>query len=214
VRSSWICLLLLLGPAVADAGTNPACGADCADIVQAVSSQSAGAVTDGQSVRLMGDADDPTINCRRLPCEAKPGLTGVLLQQADSQVYVSLPDKGKINTVEGWIPASRWRATDSSPQPLDRWVGVWQNEVGKITIQQANATQLHMTGSAIWGRPDNPHFGDFDVTEAPKDGVVLGSEGGCKIALRLLGDYLVVADNGSCGALNVRFNGMYRFRHR
>jgi hypothetical protein len=210
-------LLLLLGPGFSHAAENLVCSAnsaDSADLAQTAASLSAGAIIDGQPVTMIGVADNTAIVCNRLPCEAKAGMTGVMWRQAGSQVCVSLPDKGKLNTVYGWIPASRWHGSDSRPQPLDRWVGVWQNETGKITIQQANATQLHMVGAAVWGSPDNQHLGSFELTEAPKDGVVFGDDSGCKIALRLVGDYLVAADNGYCGGMNVRFNGMYRFRHR
>ncbi len=61
------------------------------------------------------------------------------------------------------------------------------------------------------------HFGDFDITGVPDNGVLATSssdpEYGCHIALRFVGAFIFAADNRNCGGMNVSFDGVYRFRH-
>jgi hypothetical protein len=216
MRSLWVCLLLLLCSGSAHADEDLVCNPNAtgsATLAQAVALQSAGVITDGQPVKMSELTYGPSSSCGTF-CGAAGGVSGVMLRRVGSQVCVGLPSKGKLNTIFGWIPASRWRSNDNSPQPLERWVGVWQNQSGKITVRIANADQLHIVGAGVWVHGDNVNMGGFDVTDAPQDGVVLGEDDSCQIAMRVVGDYLVAADNGNCGGINVRFNGMYRFRHR
>jgi hypothetical protein len=37
-----------------------------------------------------------------------------------------------------------------------------------------------------------------------------GDEYDCRVRLRRLVDYLLITDNGNCGGMNVRFDGVYR----
>jgi hypothetical protein len=217
VRHTAIFLSFLITSSWAYAADNLFCNPNDtgnATLVAAISSQQQGSVTAGDPVKFIGPVYGQSANCQGASCTAHGGVKGVLLHQSGSKVCVGLPGKGKLNTVFGWIPAARWRSTTSEPQPIDQWIGVWQNQSGKITIQRGDGTQLHVVGAGIWGGGSNVHFGDFDITDTPQDGVFASESYGCQIAIRIMGDYLVAADNGRCGALNVRFNGMYRLRHR
>jgi hypothetical protein len=216
VRYLGIGLLLLFASGYVHADDDLSCHANETDsaLVEAVSAPQAGSVTAGSSVKFMGPVAGQAANCQGAFCDAKGGVSGILLRQTGSKVCVGLPGKGKLSTVFGWIPASRWHGTDNSPRSPDRWVGVWQNESGKITIQLTGAGELHVTGAGIWGSGSNVHMGDFDMTDRLQAGVFASEADGCQIAMRIVGDYLVAADNNRCGAMNVRFNGMYRFRHR
>jgi len=95
--------------------------------------------------------------------------------------------------------------------------GVWQHENAKITVQSQADGQLDIRGHAVrdLGLGTGEIVGDFEVTGRPLHGVLSGDgdDSGCEVAVRLLGDYLVVGDNGACGGVGVSFNGMYRLRH-
>lgn len=117
----------------------------------------------------------------------------------------------------GWIPTARWNAADGAPQPDVLWSGVWQNETAKIIVQSMGNGQLDIRGHAVrdLGLGTGEIFGDFAIEGNPENGVLTGSGcDACKVSVRLLGSYLVVADNGGCGGMGVSFSGMYRLRHR
>lgn len=178
----------------------------------------AGMVTAGKpsQLRLAFDSRDPS--CGGMPCPAQGGVTGVELRQVGSSVCVGVPGKGKLATIFGWIPVSRWRATDSSPQPVVRWVGVWQNQAAKITVQSRGDGQLDIKGHAVRALDANGGhdiYGDFAITGKPESGILTGKEdsSSCEVSVRLVGDYLVAADDDTCGGMGVSFAGMYRLRH-
>ena len=217
VRHIAICLLFLLASSCVYARDGMACNPNDtgdATLVNAVSAQQAGSIVAGDPVKFIGPVYGQAANCQGSSCDARGGVNGVLLRQAGSQVCVRLPGKGRLNTVFGWIPATRWRSTNNGPERPDRWIGVWQNESGKITIRLGDGDQLHVVGAGIWGGGDNVHLGGFDMTGTLQKGVFASEADGCQIAMRIVGDYLIAADNNRCGGMNVRFNGMYRFRHR
>lgn len=176
----------------------------------------AGAVTAGSpsKLRVTPDSSDP--KCPDMSCFARGGVSGVELRREGASVCVGVPWKGKLWTMFGWIPASRWHATDSSPQPLARWVGVWQNETAKITVQSVDDRELEIKAHAVRGLyGDVEIYGDFAITGTPVNGVLTAKDhsDSCEVSVRLLGDYLVAADNNACGGEGVTFAGMYRLRH-
>jgi hypothetical protein len=176
----------------------------------------AGSVTAGEPTSLRVAFDSPDPKCAGVPCLARGGIPGVELRRIGSSVCIGVPGKGKLATMFGWIPATRWHATGSSPQPAGRWVGVWQNETAKITVQSTNADQLAITGHAVRGSGTEgmDFYGDFQLSGKPVNGVLAGPAGdSCEVAIRLLGEYLVVEDNNACGGMGVTFAGMYRLRH-
>lgn len=176
----------------------------------------AGTVTEGKPALLRATFDGPDSICGGTPCFAQGGVAGLEVRRAGSSVCVGVPQKGKLATMFGWIPAARWNSADSSPQPRSRWAGVWQNETAKITVLSTDDGQLDIKGHAVrdLGLGTEEIYGDFAITGKPEDGVVTGSgDYGCKVSVRLLGAYLVMADNGSCGGAGVSFSGMYRLRH-
>ncbi|WP_196482992.1 hypothetical protein [Burkholderia cepacia] len=83
-----------------------------------------------------------------------------------------------------------------------------------------------MNGDAYWPsanadpqtRPGGPNLGSVTARNAPegnrlevsKNSRAYENEHACKVAARLLGDLLVVADNRNCGGSNVSFTGVYR----
>lgn len=182
-----------------------------------IASWSAGVVIPGNPSKLQTPLNGTDAKCEGMLSPVPGGVSGVELRRKGSCVLVVLPWKGKLWTMSGWIPASRWRPADSSPQAWAQWVGVWQNETAKITVQSQDDGQLDIKGHAVrdLGIGTGEIFGDFEVVGRPQNGVVTGDgrNSGCKAAVRLLGDYLVVDDNGACGGIGVSFFGMYRLRH-
>lgn len=86
----------------------------------------------------------------------------------------------------------------------------------------AAADRLKVHGKAYWygpivnGRPV-VHFGGVDGESKPQGNYLRVEErdksghlSGCQVAMRLIGPYLVVLDNNRCGAMNVRFSGLWQ----
>lgn len=188
-----------------------------ARLVTDIATWSAGAVTIGKPVLLREAFDSSQSACGGTPCFARGGVAGVEVRREGSSVYVGVPEQGKLATMFGWIPTSRWHHAVSSSQSATGWNGVWQNETAKVTVQSMADGQLDIRGHAVrdLGLGTGEIFGDFEVTGRPENGVLAGDgdTSGCKVAVRLLGSYLVVDDNGACGGIGVSFSGMYRLRH-
>ncbi len=123
---------------------------------------------------------------------------------------------------EGWVEtAALRRVTLAPPKPAD-WIGGWSGWESEIDINRGTKPgTFHLGGNATWGSHDpervkngGVNFGMFgaDVPEPAGNALALADseEPDCRIALRLLGPYLVARDNGRCGGLNVSFSGVYR----
>lgn len=216
----YVGLVLLLAAQFAIANDGQICSlidTPGATVVERVTNMSAGKVTAGKPITLYGLVGDPASHCLGDSCVANGGVAGVELWRIGDRVCVGLPGKGKLGTTSGWLPAVRWESHDSAPQPNASWVGVWQNQSAKISVEGTAVGKLAVEGHALWvgGALKQPHFGEFEATGAQNGGVISTIEGdSCQVAVRLIGDFLVAADNNSCGGMNVRFDGLYRLRHR
>lgn len=95
------------------------------------------------------------------------------------------------------------------------WLGEWVFYENSIEFTNNKlAGFLNVTGIATWkGLGDNVHVGEIDGRYAPESGVINYSDGDgeydCRMTIRLLGRYLIVADNLKCGGVNVTFSGVY-----
>lgn len=124
---------------------------------------------------------------------------------------------GKKRDFVGWLPTDRLAVSPASPPPaLDAWTGRWASDPGSITIKRKGEL-LEVSGSTLWHGGEHGevvHVGDIEGTERPvgdKLAIVDGPEDyDCAVALRRIADTLVVTDNGHCGGINVRFDGIYR----
>jgi hypothetical protein len=117
----------------------------------------------------------------------------------------------------GWIKTSdlefNWILFDASTGP---WLGEWKYGENAIEFTDNKlAGYLNVTGNATWigANPGQVHVGELDGRYEPKNGIVNYSDGDdeydCKVKMRLLGKYLIVADNLRCGGVNVSFSGVY-----
>jgi hypothetical protein len=126
------------------------------------------------------------------------------------------PKKG-VETV-GWIALDKLEFKETNPNPAaGDWLGRWNYAGNQIEIGKSKtAGLLAITGSAFWhGLGDNVNVGELDNESKPagnqlKIGENETGEYECKVTMRLLGKYLVVADNLQCGGLNVSFSGVYQ----
>ncbi|WP_420240070.1 hypothetical protein ACOBR2_21375 (plasmid) [Telmatobacter bradus] len=115
-----------------------------------------------------------------------------------------------------WIRTAELRVVPSNPQPpLKVWEGIWVGGEDRVAIRAGEKPgMLRLEGSAQWkGAGDNAHFGDMKGTATPDGNRLHFVESGpdsCIIDMTLLGHYIVASDNGLCGALNARFQGIWK----
>jgi len=163
----------------------------------------------------------PTAACRRkgyvvagdrlIAWEAKGTLT-----------HVTYLAPGADRPSEGWVETAALRRVPlASPRATD-WLGGWTGWEAEIDITRgARPGTLHIGGNATWGGHDPErvkigaiNFGMFgaDVPAPGGENLALADsdDPDCRIALRLLGPYLLARDNDRCGGLNVSFTGVYR----
>lgn len=139
-------------------------------------------------------------------------------------LYVS--PKGKARA--GLIPSAKVKPIEPSKTPISTaWTGQWvQGEDNRILIKPSKKPgQLYATGEALWyGGPrkqaferGSVHTGEFEATATPAGNQLSLSTGedeySCRVALRLMGPYMVARDNNNCGGANVRFWGVFRKTH-
>ena len=120
----------------------------------------------------------------------------------------------------GWLPANAVAVTPRNAAAT--WLGHWRRDSADITIDRgAKPGTLKLGGNATWGEHDPVrrangavNFGEFggEVKPASDHVSYAGQDAGdeCKVTLRLIGTYIVAADNLQCGGLNVTFSGIYR----
>ena len=109
----------------------------------------------------------------------------------------------------GWVAKSDVAVEAPQPSsnpPLTAWIGRWRDDDDRIRIARKGSA-LHLAGHASWAQQNS---GDFDGTSVPAANKLQTNDDACKVSMTLVGDYLVVDDNGQCGGMNVRFTGVYR----
>jgi hypothetical protein len=96
--------------------------------------------------------------------------------------------------------------------------GKWEMRPGPhlapntITIEGAGPERVKGSGQAYYQSAETVNegsFGDDDVTVGPGTKEVMFHDGICDVTVRRRGTYLVAEDNGNCGGMNVRFEGIY-----
>lgn len=117
----------------------------------------------------------------------------------------------------GWMRIEDLNVQTSTPAVgLTAWLGEWNYAENSIMFTKNKLTGwLNVTGNALWkGLADNVHIGELDGRAELRNGALVYSDGedelDCRATLRLVGGFLVVADNFRCGGMNVTFSGIYR----
>jgi hypothetical protein len=99
--------------------------------------------------------------------------------------------------------------------PLSAWVGWWSGGEDRIHIDLSRSgASLHLQGKATWhGAGGIEHYGSIAGDAMPDGNRLHFSPNGpdqCTVDLVLFRKFIVAKDNGLCGALNVRFWGLWR----
>jgi hypothetical protein len=128
---------------------------------------------------------------------------------------------GKKHETVGWVRTSRLTSLPTEvPKSLGAWTGRWTESPGEGVIEiTIVGAKLHIEGNTTWyggksfdGYPV-VHTGDLDGDMSPQSNMaqLTMDEGpyACQAKFTLLGKYLIVADNGNCGGVNVKFDGVY-----
>lgn len=118
----------------------------------------------------------------------------------------------------GWVETVRLRPRDIEPEPsAAAWSGTWTSAGNPVVVLREDDGILMARGEAWWPGPaptrDYPtvHVGTIDgPLHVTGNRAAYADEDLCEIAFTLLGDWLVSADNNSCGGANVSFSGVLR----
>jgi hypothetical protein len=123
---------------------------------------------------------------------------------------------GREGAGPAWIRSDALRVVpyDTHP-PLNSWVGTWTGAEDRVLIGSGSMHgTLHLVGRAEWhGMGDDAHFGDTEGDGSPVGNhlhFVQNSPNSCTIDMTLSNRYILASDNGSCGALNARFQGIWK----
>jgi hypothetical protein len=188
-----------------------------------------GRITAGEAVKIRFDPE-PNFQCEKVfakesTCRKtiKPGTIAVELNRQSGWVCLAFAGKHVLETDQGWVPLTRWKGGEVPTQPaIQSWAGVWQNESARLNITEQNG-RVAVDGHAIWPGPHTTRFGEVQFEGIPNEGILSNAltevdsqvePRGCLIHLRRLGEFIFAQDNAHCGATNVHFSGLYRFRAR
>ncbi len=148
-------------------------------------------------------------------------LTGKT-QGAFTCVAYQSPLAGKQIWASGWLPSSALMPVAPMPSPkLSDWIGTWVHPGGEITISRGDGGKLSIEGEMIVPTAHDSHTGELQANATPeKDTIAFvddGSiafekmeEGGCRVRIQRIGQWLLVEDNSDCGGAAVTFTGLYR----
>jgi hypothetical protein len=115
-----------------------------------------------------------------------------------------------------WMLSDALRIVPYDERPsLNAWVGTWTGGENRVLIRTGSMPgTLHLVGKAEWhGNGNNTHFGDTEGDASPVGNhlhFVQNGPNGCTIDMTLLNRYILASDNGRCGALNARFQGIWK----
>jgi hypothetical protein len=125
--------------------------------------------------------------------------------------------QGKAQETVGWVRNRDLAAQAEPAVQVAGWLGTWKEVYkgpGKIKLARVGDT-LQVSGDTRWIGQNTENFGDISgkLTVSGRHGHV-GPAGGqepyeCSADMQRIGEFLIVHDNGGCGGLNVRFDGLY-----
>ena len=121
-----------------------------------------------------------------------------------------------LHVARGWLPLAGLARVVRGKSI--RWVGEWRAEAAQsIAIRARRRSSLSVYGIASWGADDparvaagQVNSGELIARGSPRGDRLDLADGDCTARMWRLGPYLVVADNGRCGGMNVSFTGVYR----
>lgn len=123
---------------------------------------------------------------------------------------------GGTRSTTGWLLRSALVPLPVRAVTAADWRGDWvRDRWANISLKPGKRPgTLAITGDASWPTPGGSiNMGDLNDMGAPRgDRLSIGGtdQYECRVRMRLLPPYLIVAENGKCGGLNVTFSGVYR----
>ncbi len=173
----------------------------------------------GSRVHFSGDEEGcPGASAKcRLKAYLVPG-NEVLTSRAFGDWVCAWFQPARGSETVGWLPADRLSVSGPAARPpLASWLGAWGFYDHTLRLSRGRtAGALRVAGNATWVgvNPGNVHVGEVSGEAAPAGNVLTVGDGDgeydCRLTLRLVGPYLVAADNRQCGGVNVTFDGVYR----
>ena len=212
-------LLALSSPAFAQSEGNPAnwCrnGPFAGDGVEYKLARAVG--RKGARVYFYGDDDGcPSERCRQ-KAYVVPG-DAVIVSRSFGDWVCAWYQPARGSETVGWIKAHELSPPEPArDQPLASWEGEWRYYDNGLTVRRDGRTgRLMVSGVASWkgANPGQVNVGAVEARAAPTGGVLRLREEECELTLRLVGPYLLAADNKQCGGFNVTFDGVYRRKRK
>ena len=161
-----------------------------------------------------------TAGCRRAAYLQAGDI--VVVEELRGAFADALFTAGGAHSTSGWLPSAALLPLPAPPATLAGWRGDWvRDDEANISLKPGKAPgSIAVSGDALYGShdPDRIKRGAVNVGSLEEEGVPKGDRldvGGtdqydCRVRMRLLPPYLIVADNHKCGGANVSFSGVYR----
>ncbi len=120
--------------------------------------------------------------------------------------------------IAGFLPAANLEPSAEGRLSAEFLSGAWKMSLGpamtpnSIEIQPAGTHRVSASGDAYYQTEQTVNEGSFSCSGAAvadNAAQVIFRDGACEVTVRRRGPYLVAADNGNCGGLNVSFEGIY-----
>ncbi len=146
----------------------------------------------------------------------------VLVGRSNGALVLTDFTAGGARSTHGWLPRTAIAPLPAPAATLAGWRGEWvRDDEANISLKPGKAPgSIAVAGDASWGThdPERVKNGGINMGALEYEGVPEGDrlnvgEPGqydCRVRMRLLPPYLIVADNGKCGGANVSFSGVYR----
>lgn len=125
--------------------------------------------------------------------------------------------QGKSRETVGWVRNGDLVAQPETAVQTADWLGTWKEVYrgpGRIKVSHVGDA-LQVAGDTRWIGQNTENFGDISgqLAVSGRHGHVGPASGKetteCGADMVRIGDFLIVHDNGQCGGLNVRFDGLY-----
>jgi hypothetical protein len=118
----------------------------------------------------------------------------------------------------GWLSHMMIQPVPTPPATAAAWRGDWTCDAAHIEVTAGTRPgHIRANGIALWGThdPERVRIGGINTGEFAGEATIAGdralfTEDDCRVSVRLIGPYLVAADNLQCGGVNVSFSGVYR----
>jgi hypothetical protein len=150
-----------------------------------------------------------------------PGDAVLAAQTADRRRCVAFVGARRVTI--GWVDAGGL-APAAEPKDGAPWVGAWARRSGSATLRISRTRQgyrAELSAVARMADPANVHTGGASgalVVTGRTARLDSQDEADCHVALRRIGDLMLVNDgatddaNSACGGIGVTFNGIYSRR--